>query len=55
MSLVAWDCLESMATANFSERKRGQVVIRTIKAPERSDFRPWTLVIPCWILDIQVF
>ena len=20
---------------------------------ERSDFRPWTLDIPCWILDIQ--
>jgi hypothetical protein len=23
-----------------------------IKAMERSDFRPWTLDIPCWILDI---
>jgi len=22
---------------------------------ERSDFRPWTLDIPCWILDIQSF
>jgi hypothetical protein len=23
-----------------------------IKTMERSDFRPWTLMIPCWILDI---
>jgi len=22
---------------------------------ERRDFRPWTLEIPCWILDIQSF
>jgi len=26
-----------------------------IKTMERSDFRPWTLDIPCWILDIQSF
>ncbi len=26
-----------------------------IKTMERRDFRPWSLDIPCWILDIQSF